>query len=99
MCARLADSRERNTPCRAETDDHVFGVIEEVFLVADFVGLHFLPAFEHAQVGFFFVERVEVNGSEEAAFTVHCAVGRPIEILAFDFHHLGHLGGFHHLTD
>ena len=51
LLARRPHSRERNASCGAEADDHKLGIVEEVFLVADFIGLDMLPALQQAQIG------------------------------------------------
>ena len=99
-CWRAAlHSGECHASCRTEAYYHEIGIIQEIFFVPDFILLDFLPAFEHAQVGNFFFDGVDIDGTENAPFATDGAIGGPFPILAFDGLHFGQFGRFHHLAD
>ncbi len=97
---RLPHCGKRHTSGRAEADDHEFGIVEEIFLVADLIALDGLPAGQKPQVGLLLFNRVQIDGSQDAALSLaHPAIGGPVPVGALDRSHLRHPGRFHHLAD
>ena len=61
LLARGPHRRQSHTPSRAKADDDEFGIIEEVFLVANFGGLNLLPTGQQTQIGGLFLYGIQVN--------------------------------------
>ena len=57
---------------------HELSVVEEIFLVAHFIGFHFLPAFEQAEVHILLALRVKIDRSQHAFFSAFRTVYGPV---------------------
>ena len=68
-CARAARTAESATrPAVPKADDHDFGILQEIFLIAHFICLNLLPALQQAEIGLLLIVRFQVDGGQEAPF-------------------------------